>query len=45
MTTPNIPNLPGMGNAPTLQAQLSTVTARVLLYCDRAVDGLTVAQF
>lgn len=44
MTTPNIPNLPGMGNAPTLQAQLSTVTDRVLLYCDRAVDGLTVAQ-
>lgn len=45
MTTPNIPNLPGMGNAPTLQAQLSTVTNRVLLYCDRAIDGLTVEQF
>ena len=45
MTTPNIPNLPGMGNAPTLQAQLSTVTGRVLLYCDRAVEGLTVEQF
>jgi hypothetical protein len=43
--TPNIPNLPGMGNAPTLQAQLSTVTGRVLLYCDRAVDGLTLEQF
>ncbi len=42
MATPNIPNLPGMGNPPTLQAQLSTVTGRVLLYCDRAVDGLTV---
>ena len=45
MTTPNIPNLPGMGNAPTLQAQLSTVTGRVLLYCDRAVEGLTLEQF
>ncbi len=45
MTTPNIPNLPGMGNAPTLQAQLSTVTNRVLLYCDRALDGLTIEQF
>lgn len=44
MATPNIPNLPGMGNPPTLQAQLSTVTGRVLLYCDRAVDGLTVEQ-
>ncbi len=45
MTTPNIPNLPGMGNAPTLQAQLSTVTDRVLLYCDRAAEGLTRDQF
>ena len=45
MRTPTIPNLPGMGNAPTLQAQLSTVTGRVLLYCDRAVEGLTVEQF
>ncbi len=45
MTTPNIPNLPGMGNPPTLPAQLSTVTGRVLLYCDRAVEGLTVEQF
>ena len=45
MTTPNIPNLPGMGNAPTLQAQLSTVTGRVLLYCDRAVQGLSIEQF
>ena len=44
MSEPNIPNLPGMGNAPTMQAQLSTVTGRVLLYCDRAVDGLTVDQ-
>ncbi len=41
---PSIPNLPGMGNPPTLQAQLSTVTGRVLLYCDRAVEGLTVEQ-
>jgi len=45
MTTPNIPNLFGMGNAPTLQAQLSTVTGRVLLYCDRAVQGLSIEQF
>ena len=45
MTSPNIPNLPGMGNAPTMQAQLSTVTNRVLLYCDRAVEGLKVEQF
>lgn len=44
MTTPNVPNLPGMGNPPTVQAQLSTVTGRVLLYCDRALDGLTVGQ-
>ncbi len=41
---PNIPNLPGMGNPPTLQAQLSTVTGRVRIYCDRAVEGLTVEQ-
>lgn len=44
MTSPNIPNLPGMGNPPTVQAQLSTVTERVLLYSDRVVDGLTVEQ-
>lgn len=41
---PNIPNLPGMGNPPTLQAQLSTVTGRVLQYSLRATDGLTVEQ-
>ena len=44
MTTPNIPNMPGMGNAPTMQAQLSALTNRLLEYCDRAVDGLTVEQ-
>ncbi|MBE0608180.1 MAG: DinB family protein [Dehalococcoidia bacterium] len=38
------PNLPGMGNPPTLQAQLSTVTGRVLQYSLRATDGLTVEQ-
>lgn len=41
---PDIPNLPGMGNPPTLQAQLSTVTGRVLQYALRAVEGLTVEQ-
>lgn len=33
--------LPGFGNPPTLPAQLSTLVARVLQYCDLAVDGLT----
>lgn len=41
---PNIPNLPGMGNPPTLQAQLSTLTGRVLQYSLRATEGLTVEQ-
>lgn len=41
---PHIPNLPGMGNPPTIQAQLSTVTGRVLLYSLRATRGLTVDQ-
>lgn len=41
---PHIPNLPGMGNPPTLQAQLSSVTGRVLLYSLRATRDLTVEQ-
>ena len=44
MTTPNIPNLPGMGNAPDMATQLSTVTGRVLQYSLRATGGLTVEQ-
>ncbi len=35
---------PGFGNAPTMAAQASSLVDRVLLYCDMAVDGLTVEE-
>ena len=37
-------NLPGMGAAATMPAQLARLVERVLDYCDRAVAGLTVEQ-
>ncbi len=37
-------NLPGMGNPPTIAAQQSVLVARVLQYCDLAVDGMTAEQ-
>lgn len=37
-------NLPGMGAAPTMPAQLGRLVGRVLQYCDMAVEGLTVDQ-
>lgn len=36
--------MPGMGAEPTLPAQLSRLTERLLAYCHRAVAGLTPAQ-
>lgn len=36
--------MPGFGNPPTAAAQLSTLTGRVLTYCELALDGLTVEQ-
>ncbi len=39
-----MPNLPGMGNPPTPPAQFATLIERVLVYCDWAVDDLTVDQ-
>ncbi|MCA9852709.1 MAG: DinB family protein [Dehalococcoidia bacterium] len=37
-------NLPGMGNPPTIAAQQSALVARLLHYCDLAVDGLSAEQ-
>ncbi len=39
-----MPNLPGMGNPPTMPAQYATLVERVLIYSSRAVDGLTAEQ-
>lgn len=39
-----MPNLPGMGNAPTMPAQYAALIRRVLQYSEAAVDGLTVQQ-
>ena len=39
-----MPNLPGMGNPPTMPAQYATLIKRVLQYSEAAVDGLTVEQ-
>jgi len=39
-----VQNLSGFGNSPAAAAQLSTVIERLFQYCERAVDGLTVAQ-
>lgn len=39
-----MPNLPGMGNPPTMPAQYATLVGRVLQYSQAAVDGLTVEQ-
>lgn len=35
---------PGFGNPATLPAQFSTLTARLLQYCEWAVEGFTVEQ-
>lgn len=40
-----MPNLPGMGNPPTMPAQYSVLVARVLQYCQMATAGLTIEQF
>ena len=37
-------NLPGFGVEPTVAAQYARLVERMLQYCDRAVDGLTVEQ-
>lgn len=37
-------NLPGFGVEATTAAQLSRLTERLLEYCERGVDGLTVEQ-
>ena len=39
-----MPNLPGMGNPPTMPAQYATLLARLLSYCEIAADGLTADQ-
>ena len=39
-----MPNLPGLGNPPTMPAQYATLIRRVLQYSEAAVDGLTVEQ-
>ncbi len=39
-----MPNLPGFGNAPTMPAQFASLLDRLLLYCDWAVEDLTVEQ-
>lgn len=39
-----MPNLPGMGNPPTMPAQYATLIKRVLQYSEAAVDGLSVEQ-
>ena len=39
-----MPNLPGFGNPATMPAQFATLIGRLLQYCDRAVEGLTVDQ-
>lgn len=38
-------NMPGFGNAPTLQGQLSTLTGRVLQYCSLGSQGLNDEQW
>lgn len=44
MANPEVTNLPGMGNPPTMAAQSATLVARVLQYSERALEGLTVEQ-
>jgi phage host-nuclease inhibitor protein Gam len=39
-----MPNLPGMGNAPTMPAQYGALIKRLLQYCEMSVDGLSVEQ-
>lgn len=39
-----MPNLPGMGNPPTLPAQYAVLIQRLLQYCDGAVEDLSIEQ-
>jgi hypothetical protein len=39
-----MPNLPGFGNPPTIPGQYSSLVARLLQYCERGVEDLTVDQ-